>query len=72
MAKKKKPTDKPKSGGARLVASGKKPILLGVTPEQYEKISTAAKADNRPITQYIIHHILKEAEKYFKNLSKKT
>lgn len=58
---KKKPTQA--SGGSRLVASGKKPVLLGLTPEDHAKASEAAQLERRPLTQFFIHHGLVAAEK---------
>lgn len=57
-----------KSGGARLIEAGKKAVLLGLTPEQHEKISAAAEADNRRVTQFLTHYGLKAAEKILRNL----
>lgn len=54
------------SGGARLARSGKRPILLGVTAEQYDEISRAASADGRPMTQFLIFHGLRAAKKILK------
>lgn len=51
------------SGGASIKASGKSPVLLGLTPEQKDKLQAAAKADNRPLTQFLVHHGLEAAGK---------
>lgn len=51
------------SGGARLIASGKRPVSLGLLPEQHEKLSAAAALDGRPLTQFLVFHGLKAAEK---------
>lgn len=59
MAKKTKQA----SGGKRLGASGKKPILLGATREEWAVIHTVAKHERRPMTQYILHHIMELAAK---------
>lgn len=50
---------KPKveSGGARMKRTGKRPILLGVTDEQYKDIEAAAYMEGRQKTQFIVHHI---------------
>lgn len=45
------------------MSSGKKPILLGLTPAQYEKIHRAAEIDSRPMTQFLTLHGVKAAEK---------
>jgi uncharacterized protein (DUF1778 family) len=65
---KKKPTGKKKqaSGGARLTASGKVPVLLGLRPEQAEALRAAAEKDGRPLTQFLIFHGLAAAEKILK------
>ncbi len=61
---------KPKqaSGGARLAASGKKPITLGVTTEEHAELMEAAAQDRRPLTQFLLLHGLAAARKI---LSKK-
>jgi uncharacterized protein (DUF1778 family) len=56
-------TKRSSSGGSRLMSSGKKPILLGLTPEQYAKIHRAAEIDSRPMTQFLTLHGVKAAEK---------
>jgi len=58
------------SGGARLAAAGKQPILLGVTPEQKEKLKAAATTDGRPLTQFLVFHGLQAAEKILKKISR--
>lgn len=50
-----------KSGGARLIASGKRPILVGPTAEQHAELSKAAAIENRPVAQFVLHHALKAA-----------
>lgn len=60
---------KPASGGARLIASGRRPVLLGLTADQHATIETAAKAERRPVTQFLLHHGLAAAEKILGNLS---
>ena len=54
MAEKKK--RKQLSGGAKMKASGKKAILLGVTPEQFDKIKLAASLEMRPVTQFVMFY----------------
>jgi uncharacterized protein (DUF1778 family) len=58
---KKKP--KQASGGARLTASGKRPMLLGWPQEQAELIQAAALADGRKMTQFVMFHALQAAKK---------
>ena len=60
MAEKKK--RKQLSGGAKMKASGKKAILLGVTPEQFDKIKLAASLEMRPVTQFVTFYTVKAAE----------
>lgn len=67
MSQKKRPS-KPISGGARLVQSGKHPVLLGLTPEQRDIIGRAAKEDGRPLTQFFIHHGLAAAKRILRNM----
>jgi len=54
MVKKKKQ----KSGGSRMMALGKKPIMLWVTPDEHARIKWAAEIDRRPMTQFILHEAL--------------
>ena len=54
---------KPMSGGARIKASGKSPVLLGLPPEQKEMLQRAAELDGRPLTQFLIFHGLAAAKK---------
>ena len=54
---------KPASGGARLAAAGRRPMLIGWLPDQREKIQAAATADGRSMTQFVMFHALKSAEK---------
>ena len=50
------------SGGAKLKASGKKAILLGVTPEQFDKIKLAASLEMRPVSQFVTFYAVKAAD----------
>ncbi len=50
------------SGGAKMKAAGKKAILLGVTPEQFDKIKLAASLEMRPVTQFVTFYTVKAAE----------
>jgi uncharacterized protein (DUF1778 family) len=51
------------SGGAKLKAAGRKAILLGVTPEQYDKIKLAASLEMRPVTQFVSFYAVQAADK---------
>lgn len=53
---------KQKSGGAKLKASGRKAILLGVTPEQFDKIKLAASLEMRPVSQFVTFYAVKAAD----------
>lgn len=59
----KKSTTKQASGGARLKASGRVPVLLGLLPDQAETIRAAAAADGRPVTQFLVHYGLETAKR---------
>ena len=61
MAERKK--RKQLSGGAKMKAAGKKAILLGLTPEQFDKIKLAASLEMRPVSQFVAFHTLQAAEK---------
>lgn len=51
------------SGGKRLAAKGRKPVLLALTPEQHATLFAAAALDNRRATQFLIHYGLAAAGK---------
>lgn len=57
------------SGGARMVAAGKRPILLGPSNEEWEILKKAAENENRAVTQYVLYHALTAAKK---NISRKS
>lgn len=59
MAKRKAGT----SGGARMKAAGKSPILLGVTPEEKQLIQKAADLERRRMTEFLLFHGLAAARK---------
>jgi len=50
------------SGSAKMKLLGKKPILLWVTLEQYDRIKEAAGRQLRPMTQFILFNAMKAAE----------
>lgn len=61
---KKKPAKKKAiSGGAHLIASGKKPILFGASAEEHERIRQAAEITKRSMAQFALYATVKEAEK---------
>jgi hypothetical protein len=51
------------SGGKRLGLSGRKAVLIGLKPDDHEKIRAAAELDRRPMTQYMIVASLAASEK---------
>ena len=53
---------KQKSGGAKLKAAGKRAILLGVTPDQFDTLKLAASLEMRPVTQFVTFHAVQAAE----------
>lgn len=59
MAKK---PPKQASGGSRLIASGKKPVLLGVPKGEHARVTRAAKRKGVPLTQYVWQHALAAAD----------
>jgi uncharacterized protein (DUF1778 family) len=61
VGEQKKP--KPLSGGAKLKASGRKAIMLGVTPEQFDNIKLAASLEMRPVSQFVTFYAVQAAEK---------
>lgn len=56
---KRRAATKPESGGARLMRLGKKPVVLGLTPEQHELASAVAKIEERAITEVILRYALR-------------
>lgn len=63
MAKQK---PKPTSGGGRLMAAGKRPMTLGLSPEQSELIEKAAEQEGRPMTNFVLYHALEHARAILK------
>lgn len=51
------------SGGAKMKAAGKLPILLGVTPQQMKLFRKAAALEMRPVTQWVIFHAVHAASR---------
>lgn len=63
-----KKTPKPKrrkqlSGAQKLKAYGRRAILLGVWPEDHERLSAAAQLERRPLSQFIVFHAMQAAER---------
>jgi uncharacterized protein (DUF1778 family) len=54
---------KPESGGARMIRTGRKPILLGPTEAEKEILDRAAAIDGRKTTPFVLHHALVAAKK---------
>lgn len=42
------------SGGAKLKAAGKRAIMLGIKPEVYDLLRSAADVEMRPLSQFIV------------------
>lgn len=61
MSKKKPP--KQSSGGARLIASGKKPVSLGIWPDDHAVLTAAAQEERIPLTMFLIRSGLEAAKK---------
>ena len=55
------------SGGAKLKAYGRKAIMLGVTPEQFDKLKLAASLEMRPVSQFITFHAVQAADRIISN-----
>lgn len=60
------------SGGRRLVASGRRPVTLGILPEDHDLLRQAAEIDRRPLTQFLIYHGLVTARKILEKSGKTT
>ncbi len=54
------------SGGARLVASGRRPMTLGLTQEQYELIQAAAQKELIPMTALTLRSVVEASKKILK------
>ncbi len=54
----KPPPRKQASGGARMMATGKKPLLLFLTVEQHALIKRVADHLNEPMTRFVINQAL--------------
>lgn len=52
-----------KSGGSRLIASGKKPILLGPSAEEKLLLESAAKKVGVYTTEFVLMHALRAAKR---------
>ena len=50
-----KPKQRP-SGGARLIAAGRRPVLLGLLPEEHAQLTAAAAAAQMHLTQFLTYH----------------
>jgi hypothetical protein len=70
MSKMKTLKSKSGSGGARLMRSGKKPVLLGISPEDHRLWKLAASLERRPLTQYIVFHMARITEENLKKSGK--
>jgi uncharacterized protein (DUF1778 family) len=55
------------SGGAKMKAAGRKAIMLGVSPEQYDKLKLAASLEMRPVSQFVTFYALQGAENVIAN-----
>lgn len=51
------------SGGARMLAAGRKPMLLGLTPEQHDLAKRAAEREGLRMTQLAIRSLVAAAKK---------
>jgi hypothetical protein len=65
VAEKKK--KKPMSGAAKMKAAGRKAIMLGVPPDQFDKLKLAASLEMRPVSQFVMFHAVQAAEKIIAN-----
>jgi uncharacterized protein (DUF1778 family) len=54
------------SGGARMTASGRKPVTLWLTADEHATLRAAAARDRRPMTQFAIRAAMMAAEKMSK------
>ena len=61
-----------RSGGASLVASGRKPILLGLPTDEHDILRRAAAIERRPMTQFLIHYGIAAAKKILEKSAKTT
>jgi len=55
-----------------MAASGKRPVLLGVYPDDHAIPAAAAEIEKRPVTQFLLYHGVVAAKKILKESEKKT
>jgi uncharacterized protein (DUF1778 family) len=54
---------KQKSGGARLIEAGKKPVTLGLSAEDYDELKEAAISERVPLTVFFLRSGLEVARR---------
>ncbi len=64
-------TKKIASGGARLMAKGKKPMVLGLTSAQHALLFDAARIAGLPATELVLRAALAESNKIVEENQKK-
>lgn len=52
---------KPPSGHAKMKASGRRAIMLAVSPEQHDLLTRAAAREMRPVSQFVTFHAVQAA-----------
>lgn len=50
-----------------MKAAGKKPILLGVSPEQHLRLKQASEREMRPLSQFIVYYALQAADEVLRS-----
>lgn len=51
------------SGGARMMAAGRKPVMIGPTADEKDILDRAAQIDGRPTSNFVLNHALIAAKK---------
>jgi uncharacterized protein (DUF1778 family) len=59
------------SGGARLVAAGRRPVSLGLLPAEYDAIKAAAEAKEMPMTEFVTTAAVRAAQSFLEKSSRK-
>lgn len=71
----KKSAAEPKKRPGYTTRSGKKPLMLNLTPDEHAKIKAAAASigsRGKPMTQFVLDHALAAAEKQLEKSAKKS
>ncbi len=63
---------KKQSGGARLMASGRRPFMMGLPTDIYDRLAAVAQAEHMPMTVFGLRALVAAIEATEKKLRKST